>query len=346
MGKALNHNQLFDEVNQLIHTARAHVAQKVNTSLVLLYWQIGHRINSEILKHERAEYSQQIVKQLASQLHQHHGRGFNERTLFRMLRFAKQFPEKKIVNSLSQLLSWSHFIELCALDDPLKRQFYTEICQLECWSVRELQKKIRSLTYERTVISKKPEQVIHQELKKLQSDKELSQSLVFRDPYVLDLPANFSEKDLEEAILDELCHFLQEIGTDFCFIGRQKRITIDHEDYYIDLLMYHRGLSRLIAIELKLDRFNAAYKGQMELYLKWLDKYEKRPNENKPLGLILCADKNEEHIELLELDKSGIHVAQYLTELPEQAILQERLRAALLAAKDKQIRLKQKESDR
>jgi len=132
-----------------------------------------------------------------------------------------------------------------------------------------------------------------------------------------------------------LCLFLQEIGTDFCFIGRQKRITVDNEDYYIDLLTYHRGLSRLVVIELKLGRFTAAHKGQIELYLKWLDKHERRPGENKPLGLILCANKNEEHIELLELNKSGIHVAQYLTELPERAMLEEKLRFAIASGKQK-----------
>ena len=345
MIKAITSNKLFTEVSQLIDTTKNRVAQKVNASLVQLYWQIGTRIHIDILNANRAGYGEQIIKQLASQLNKKYGRGFNKRSLFRMVRFAKQFPENEIVATLSPLLSWSHFIELIAFDDPHKCQFYTELCRLEHWSVRELRKKIDDKLYERTGISKQPGQLIEEELKNLQSNNQFSQNLVFRDPYILDflnLPTNYSEKSLEDAILDELCHFLQEIGTDFCFIGRQKRITIDNEDYYIDLLTYHRGLSRLVAIELKLGKFTASHKGQIELYLNWLNKYEKRPGENKPLGLILCAEKNEEHIELLELDKCGIHVAQYLTELPNQAILEEKLRYAIAAAKEKQARLKQR----
>jgi predicted nuclease of restriction endonuclease-like (RecB) superfamily len=263
------------------------------------------------------------------------------------VRFAKLFPEKEIVATLSPLLSWSHFRELISLEEPLKRNFYTEMCRLEHWSVRDLRKKIDGLLFERTAISKNPDGLIKKELENLQTKNQLTPILVFRDPYILDfldLPTDFSEKTLENAILDELCRFLQEIGTDFCFIGRQKRITVDNEDYYIDLLTYHRGLARLVAIELKLGKFTAANKGQMELYLKWLDKYERRAGENKPLGLILCADKNKEHVELLELDKSGIHVAQYLTELPALEVLEEKLRIAIITAKEKHARL-EKNSD-
>ncbi len=331
-------NKLLNDISKLIENTKTRVAQRVNASLIILYWQIGTRINTEILNDQRANYGEQIIKQLAIQLHQRYGQGFNRSSLFRMVRFAKQFSEKEIITKLSQLLSWSHFIELIAFDDPLKCKFYTEMSRIEHWSVRELRKKIDGKLYERTAISKKPGTVIESELKSLQTKDQFSHNLVFRDPYILDflnLPNTYSEKTLEDAILDELSKFLQEIGTDFCFIARQKRITIDNEDYYIDLLTYHRGLSRLVVIELKLGRFTAAHKGQMELYLKWLDKYEKRVGENKPLGLILCSNKNEEHIELLELNKSGIHVAQYLTELPKQEILEEKLRFAIAAAKEK-----------
>lgn len=212
-----------------------------------------------------------------------------------MVRLAKLYPEERIVVTLSPLLSWSHFIELISLDDPLKRQFYTEMSRLEHWSVRDLRKKIDGMLYERTAISHHPESVIINDLKKLQERNELTEELVFRDPYILDflrLPTSFSESDLEDAILDELCNFLQEIGTDFCFIGRQKRITIDNEDFYIDLLTYHRGLKRLVAIELKLGKFTASHKGQMELYLRWLDKYERRSGEEQPLGLYSALRKN------------------------------------------------------
>jgi predicted nuclease of restriction endonuclease-like (RecB) superfamily len=332
---------LFKDISQLIGTARIRVAHFVNSSLVLLYWQIGQRIHREILKEERAEYGEQIINLLAAQLSAQYGRGFNKRSLFRMIRFAKLFPEEKIVTTLSPLLSWSHFIELVALDDSLKRQFYTDMCRLEHWTVRELRKKIDGMLFERTAISHQPKMVIQEDLHKLQTSNELTQELVFRDPYILDflqLPTTFSESKLEDAILDELCKFLQELGTDFCFIGRQKRITIDNEDFYIDLLTYHRGLRRLVAIELKLGKFTASHKGQMELYLRWLDKYERRSGEEQPLGLILCSEKQQEHVELLELDKSGIHVAQYLTELPPRKILEERLHQAIEIAREKHAR--------
>ncbi|HEV2613136.1 MAG TPA: PDDEXK nuclease domain-containing protein [Gammaproteobacteria bacterium] len=330
---------LFQDISHLIESAKNHVARQTNSTLVNLYWRIGNRINQDILKNKRAEYGNTIIKQLAQQLTIKYGRGFNTRGLFKMVRFVKLFPDETIVPTLSALLSWSHFDELTGIEEPLKRQFYTEMCRLEHWSVRELRKKIDGMLYERTAISHKPEQVIQQDLATLREKNEVSQDLVFRDPYILDflsLPNAFSESNLEYAILDEITRFLQELGNDFCFIGRQKRIMIDNDDYYIDLLTFHRSLRRLVAIELKLGKFTANYKGQMELYLNWLNKYERKKGENKPLGLILCAEKKQEHIELLELNSSGIHVAQYLTQLPPKEVLGKRLRRAIEIAQEKQ----------
>jgi len=229
---------LFNDICQLIDSTRNQASRQVNSLLVLLHWQIGQRVHLAILKEERAEYGEKIIQHLANQLTMAYGRGFGSRALFRMVRFAKLYPDKQIVTTLSTLLSLSHFMELILLEDPLKRQFYTEMCRLGHWSVRELRKKIGGMLYERTTISRKPEELIEQDLKLLQERNELSQDLVFRDPYVLDflqLSPSFSEMDLENAILDELCSFLQELGSDFCFITRQKRITIDDEDYYLDL---------------------------------------------------------------------------------------------------------------
>ena len=278
---------LVNEIMHLIDSAKSHVASYANSSLVILYWQIGQRINYDILRNERAEYGENIIKHLSKQLTANYGNGFNARALFRMVKFAKMYDDEKIVATLSPLFSWSKFIELIAIEDPLKRQFYSEMCHLENWSVRILRQKISGLLYERTAISHKPEELIKDELAKFHKTKNITEDLVFRDPYILEflnLPTNFSEKNLETAILNDLSKFLQELGTDFCFIARQKRITIDNEDYYIDLLMYHRGLKKLIAIDLKLDAFKAGYKGQMELYLRWLDKYERRSDENIPMG--------------------------------------------------------------
>ena len=171
---------------------------------------------------------------------------------------------------------------------------------------------------------------------RLRDEDRLTPDLVFRDPYVLDflgLEDSYSEKDLEAAILREIEAFILELGVGFTFVARQKRITIDNEDYYIDLLFFHRKLRRLVAVELKLDAFKAADKGQMELYFRWLDKYEKEPGEETPLGLILCAGKSDKHVELLQLDRSGIRVATYLTELPPRRLLRRKLREMSVAAR-------------
>lgn len=328
---------LLSELANIIESAKSQVAIYANASLVMLNWHIGRRINRDILQEERAGYGEKIIKHLSKELILRYGNGFHQRSLLRMVKFAKIYDDEQIVTTLSSLLSWSKFIELTAIDDPLKREFYTEMCRLENWSVRTLREKVSGLLFERTAISHKPEEMIKQELTTFRQTKQLTQDMVFRDPYILDfldLPANFSEATLEGAILDDLSKFLQELGSDFCFIARQKRITIDNEDYYIDLLMYHRGLRRLIAIDLKLDTFKAAHKGQMELYLRWLDKYERRANEEQPMGMVLCTGKNKEHIELLELGASGIHVAEYLTALPPKDILEARLNAVIKVARE------------
>jgi predicted nuclease of restriction endonuclease-like (RecB) superfamily len=208
----------------------------------------------------------------------------------------------------------------------------------EHWSVRQLQERIKSLLFERTAISKKPEETIKRDLEQLKTKHSVSSDLVFRDPYILDflgLSDNYSEKDLESTILAELQQFIIELGNDFAFLARQKRITIDNKDYYIDLLFYHRRLKSLVAIDLKIGEFEAGYKGQMELYLRYLEKYETIEGENLPIGLILCTGKNEEHIELMQLDKSNIKVAEYLTILPPKELLQEKLHKAIEIAKNK-----------
>ncbi|MBL6995591.1 MAG: DUF1016 family protein [Desulfobacula sp.] len=253
-----------------------------------------------------------------------------------MIQFAEVFPDKEIVVSLIRQLSWTHFIALIPLKDDLQRDFYAEMCRLERWSVRTLRKKIDGMLYERTAISKKPEKLIEKDLAALREEDRLTPDLVFRDPYFLDflgLKDTFNEKDLETAILREMESFILELGAGFSFVARQKRMAIDDEDYYLDLLFFHRKIKRLIAIELKLSKFKAAHKGQMELYLRWLEKYEKEPDEETPLGLILCAGKASEQIELLQLDKSGIRVAEYMTELPKRELLEQKLHKAVKLAR-------------
>lgn len=328
--------QLLGDIRTLIESARGQVAQAVNAGLVLLYWNIGNRIRRDILQQKRAEYGEEIVPTVSAQLLPEFGDGFSARNI--MIRMAEVFPKVEIVATLSRQLGWSHFVEILTLEDSLKRDFYAELCRLERWSVRTLRAKIGSMLYERTALSKKPTVLVRQELTALREKDRMTPDLVFHDPYILDflgLKNASSERDLEAAILRELEQFLIELGTDFTFVARQKRLTVGRNDYYLDLLFYHRSLRCLVAIELKLDKFKPADKGQMELYLRWLEKYDMRPGENPPLGIILCAGKEQEEIELLQLGDSGIRVAEYMTELPPRHLLEKKLHEALVLARER-----------
>jgi predicted nuclease of restriction endonuclease-like (RecB) superfamily len=268
----------------------------------LLYWKVGERIRLDILQEKRAGYGEEICSTLSNQLRGEFGDGFSRPNLTRMIRFAEVFRDQAIVASLSRQLGWSHFVEIIHLKNDLQRDFYAEMCRIERWSVRTLRAKIQGMLFERTALSKKPDELAKQELQALCADDTLTPDLVFRDPYLLNflgLADTYSEKDLESAILRDLQQFILELGVGFAFITRQKRIVIDGEDFYLDLLFYHRWLRRLIAADLKLGKFTAGDKGQMELYLRWLEKHEMQPGEEPPLGLILCADKGEEQVELL-----------------------------------------------
>lgn len=338
--------QLLTDLRTLISQTRDQVARAVNSALVLLYWQIGHRIRVEVLKSRRAAYGEEICSTLSNELTPEFGSGFSRPNLTRMIRFAEVFPAGDTVATLSRELGWSHFVEIIYLKEPLKREFYAEMCRVERWSVRTLRGKIGGMLFERTALSRKPEELAKKELAKLRADDVLTPDLVFRDPYLLNflgLHDSYSEKDLEAAILREMEQFILELGIGFTFVARQKRIVIDAEDFYLDLLFYHRKLRRLVAIDLKLGRFKAADKGQMELYLRWLERHEMEPGEETPIGLILCEDKGDEQVELLELDKSGIRVASYLTDLPPKALLRKKLRAAAELARGRLLETKPNE---
>jgi len=330
--------KLLGDIRSFIETSKVRVAKALSNELTLLYWRIGRRIEDEVIKNNRAEYGKKIVENLSKRLTEEYGKGFSSKSLFHMIRFAQIFIEKEKVSTLSRQLSWSHFIEIIYLKDPLQIDFYIEMCRLERWSVRTLRDKIRSMLYERTAISKKPDMLIRQELQELRNENRMTPDLVFRDPYLLDflgLADTYRERDLEQAILYKMETFLLELGTNFTFVSRQKRLTIGEEDFYLDLLFYHRGLRRLVAIELKLGKFSAAHKGQMELYLRWLDKYERRSGEEAPIGLILCSEKDEEQIELLRLDQGEIRVSEYLTELPSRPVLKAKLNEAVRIARER-----------
>lgn len=325
-------NVLYQGIKQLVDGARSQVLTQVNQALVLTYWHIGKTIKTQVLQSERATYGAGVLKQLAQRLTQDYGSGFSHSGLTRMAKFFDALPDEAIVATLSQQLSWSHFVELIKLDDPTQRSFYTDLCIQSHWSVRILRERMDGMLFERTAIAKQPEQVIRQELAQLKTGAQASPALFLKDPYLLDfldLSDGFTEKDLENAILAELERFILELGSDFAFMGRQKRIQVGGHDYVMDLLFFHRRLRRLVLIELKLGEFKPEHKGQVELYLKWLAKHEQQPGESSPIAIILCSDKDADVVELMDLEKDQIHVAEYWLQLPPREVLQAKLHKAM-----------------
>ena len=333
-----NENILFSDVCGIIDDARKHIAVYVNSEICLTKWYVGKRIKEDVLFNQRAEYGKQIVKNLALRLTEKYGNGWSNKTLLHCLRCAETFNEDEIVSAVRRQFTWTHIKTLCYVKDPLARQFYMEMCRIEHWDTRTLDAKIDAQLFERTAISKKPEELIRQELSQLKEEDVLQPDLVFRSSYFLDmlgLPDIYTEKDLESAIVSQMQEFICELGTDFAFLGRQKRITVDAVDYYIDLLFYHRSLHRLVAVDLKLGKFKPEHEGQMLLYLRYLDRNERREGEESPIGLILCSEGNTEHIEYLMLDEnSPIKVAQYYTQLPDKKLLADRLQKAIAIARE------------
>lgn len=316
---------LFQDLASIIENGKREITAQVNSTLTLVYWQVGFKINTYILENKRAEYGKEMIPKVAGQLANAYGKSFQEKNLRRMMQFAETFPNFQIVVTVSRQLSWSHFIALIPLKNPSAIDFYTKKISEEKWSIRQLRNQIERKAFERKEIAI---------LQLSETDIEIQSS--FKDPYFLDflgLKEGYLENDLEGAILKELEHFILELGKGFAFVERQKRIILDGVDFYIDLLFFHRKLKRLVAIELKLNKFKPAHKGQMELYLKWLNKYEKQEGENPPIGLILCAEKSNEQIELLEMGKDGIMVAEYWTELPPKSELEAKLHQILIEAK-------------
>lgn len=332
---------LLHDLRHIINDARTRVASTANSELTLMYWHIGERINRETLHYQRAEYGKQIVSTVSTQLQEEYGnRGFELRSIRRMMQFAQKFPEEQIVSAMSTQLTWSHIIEVLPMKDRMQIEFYLTLAASERWGVRKLRKEIDGMLYERTALSSKPVSLIKKELSELRENRTLSPDIVFKNPYFLEftgLKGMYSEKDLEDCLVAHLEQFILELGVGFTFVERQKRMIIDGEDFKLDLLFYHRRLHRLIAIDLKLGRFKAQYKGQMELYLRWLEANEVEPGEDSPLGLLLCTEGSDEQIELLQLDKAGIKVANYMTELPPKEILVKQIRKSLEIAKAKSL---------
>ena len=338
-------DSLHAELRSLIASSRQRLAGAVNAELTRLYWTLGQRLRTEVLGDARASYGTQLLDQLGKQVANEFGRGFESRNLRRMVKFAEAFSDAAIVSTLSAKLSWSHMVAIVALKSPDARQFYAQHAAQDGWSVRELNHQIERKAFERTELAalqapsavQAPTPVRAEPVEALGS----SPAQIFKDPYFLDflgLRQGHDEADLEAAILRQLEAFILELGRGFAFVERQKRMVIDGDDFYLDLLFYHRRLRRLVAIELKLGRFKAAHKGQMELYLKWLDKHERQPGEEAHIGLILCAESSREQVELLQIHKDGITVAEYWTELPPKTELEQQLHQALIEVRERLAR--------
>ena len=318
---------LFHDLAHIIEQGKNQLVKQVNSTITLVYWQVGKKINEHILNNQRAEYAKEIVSTVSTQLKHLYGKSFEERNLRRMMQFSDLFSDFEIVSQVAIQLSWSHFVELLPIKSREARMYYAQKIAEEYWSIRETRKQIEQKAYERGEIANVQVSLNMHELQH-----------TFKDPYFLDflgLKEGYLENDLESAILKELEQFILELGKGFTFVERQKRMIIDSEDFYLDLLFFHRKLKRLVAIELKIGKFKAAYKGQMELYLKWLDKYDRHEDENSPIGLILCTGKSTEQIELLEMHKDSIVVAEYWTDLPPKIELEQKLHLLLVEAKER-----------
>ena len=328
----IDESALFEKVSAIIENRKYRAASYANSEVTLMFWEVGKYIGSVLLGGERAAYGKQIVTTLSQQLIAKYGKSFEVHNLRKMMRFADKFNDFEIVTKLSAQLSWSHFVEILPLKTYEARLFYANDAQQRHYGVIELRRQISRKAYERREIADT----------RITKDS-LIPFNIFKDPYfldILDLKDNFLEADLEKAILIELEKFILEFGRGFSFVERQKRMSVDGDDFYLDLLFYHRILKRLIAVELKIGKFIPQYKGQMELYLRWLDRYERQEGENAPIGIILCTKASREQIELLELDKSGIAVAEYWTNLPPKALLEEKIRTILSEAQERLERRK------
>lgn len=329
-------DHLYDGVTEIIDNARMQVSIYVNAHASMTFWKVGKYIIEDMDYQTYSAYGKRILATLSQRLTTRYGKGYTYSALTRMMKVARVYNDREMFATVSQTLSWSHFLELITISDASKRLFYQKMGMAEHWSVQQMRDKQAEMVYERSLIAAKPDDEIVKTLETINS-QHMSPDVVLRNSYVLDflgLRGFYSEEELEEAIARQLENFVLELGEGFAFLERQKRFTIDGTDYYLDLLFYHRKLKCLVAIDLKLGKFKPEYKGQMELYLKYMQKYDMQSDENPPIGLLLCSEGNTEHIELLMLDEDRIKVAQYLTFLPDKQWFVDKLNRSIMIAKE------------
>ena len=329
-------DSLYKGVSDIIDNARQEVVVYVNKHSDLMFWHIGHYINEDMGYKQYSAYGSKILATLSQRLTERYGKGYSYSAVTRMMKVAQCYSDEEMFATLSQTLTWSHFLELVTIEDDTKRLFYQQMSIAEHWSIRQLREKQDGMAYERSLLAVKPEDEIVKTLERV-TPTHMEPDAVLRNSYVLDflgLNRYYTEKELEYAIARQLEGFILELGQGFAFLERQKRFTIDGTDYYLDLLFYHRKLKCLVAIDLKLGKFKPEYKGQMELYLKYMQKHDMQLDENPPIGLLLCSEGNTEHIELMMLNEDRIKVAQYLTCLPDKQWFVDKLNRSILIAKE------------
>jgi len=312
----------FSEITQLIAAAKQRAVQAVNTALIELYWQVGQTISRKI---EAAEWGDAVVAWLAEHLAQTQPglRGFTRRNLFRMRQFYEAYRDDEIVSPLLTQLPWTqHLIILNQSKRPEEREFYLRLAIREHWSKRELERQFKTALFERSVLN--PLKV-----SPLVSQTHPEALSVFKDSYLvefLDLPQDHAEADLHRGLLLRLKDFLIELGRDFCFVGSEYPLQVGGRDFALDLLFFHRGLNCLVAIELKVGRFEPEYLGKLGFYLEALDRDVKKPHEQPAIGVLLCASKDDEVVEYaLSRSLSPALIAEYQTQLPAKALLQAKL---------------------
>lgn len=316
----LNFDNSFDSIINLIETARENALKKVNEELILLYWNVGKYLSEQI---REAKWGDSYIEEVAKYISDNKPeiKGFNRRGLYRMKQFYEIYKDNEFVSPLVTQISWTnHLLILSKSKTDEEREFYIKLCIKDRYSKRELERQLDSAYFERFLLSKEKIEpsILAKEIK--------SQ---FMDTYVLeflDLPEKYSEHDFKKAIINNLKNFILEIGKDFTFVGEEYRVQVGNSDYFIDLLFYHRGLACLVAFELKIGDFKPEHLGKINFYLEALDREHKKENENPSVGVILCANKDDEIVEFaLSRSLSPTMVSEYNLKLIDKTLLQKKL---------------------
>lgn len=310
---------LIGEIKQIINDARAHAIRSVDFCRVQMYWAIGQRIvEKEQQGKERADYGTYLIKRLAQEIEPEYGSGFGERQLKFCRQFYKTYPKG---NALRSQLNWSQYRMLIQISDPDKREYYELEAVNEGWTGRQLERQINSMLYERLLLSNDKESVLA--VARKERTPETPQEII-KDPMVLEFlglerKAAYYEKDLESAIISHIADFLLEMGKGFSFVARQKRLLLEDDEFFADLVFYNRLLRSFVVIEIKNHKITHQDLGQLQMYVNYYDRYEKQPDENPTIGILLCTEKNDTMVRLaLPENNNTILASKYQLYLPTE----------------------------